>query len=547
MGFGFGKSSKAQVSGQSATQRHASNLLLEALIPGSSMTGGYVSQQGQAPVYATPQQLAAQQAAAQQTTAVRDPKWPTAVPDHVRVGPALQPGQNPQQYFYDSLRPGGDTPPQVPPGYTITSEGQVVPLPGQPASVAQTGVQTLAGTGDPIEQVVSNQVGNYVPSARQQGFGALAGHGMTEAYRQQVGPYTDVWGGGRVASYNPLTQTQTDAVTQTLLPSTQDMAYQTTFEKLANQTLPQQAADIVQEGGAVAADPLGKAMQAAQAIDDAILGGVSYELPELPQVTAYMDQVYTNMPEPMKNVVDDLLQGGLTENLVSSLETNVAAFKNIAEIQLNEMLDETYGRFAASGVSGGAMLAAAGDVTTKVMAELSGQIAGFYMQSYQQLNQERQMALNTVENLIGTAQQQQAMDFQANQINLETQLKIVEQKYNMYGALTTQFLDHNLAYMNIIAQEVDRQNTEQINTMRMFYEIMVSLATGGPALATSRSKSSQFQISTGARWNPFNPTDTTDEGDPVVERLGKIEPSFRRDDYTNDLFRDFLPKLDQNY
>ena len=142
MGFGFGKSSKAQVSGQSATQRHASNLLLEALIPGSSMTGGYVSQQGQAPVYATPQQMAAQQAAAQQTTAVRATKWPTAVPDHVRVGPALQPGQNPQQYFYDSLRPGGDTPPQVPPGYTITSDGKVVPLPSQPAPATQSGVQT---------------------------------------------------------------------------------------------------------------------------------------------------------------------------------------------------------------------------------------------------------------------------------------------------------------------------------------------------------------------------------------------------------------------
>lgn len=461
MGFGFGKSSKSQVSGQSATQRHASNLLLEALIPGSSMTGGYVSD-----------------------------KTPTAT----------------------------------------------------------TSQATLPDTGDPVTQTVSRQMGNYVPSARQQGFGALAGHGMTEAYKQQAGPYTDVWGKGMVASTNPLTQTQTDAVTKTLLPSTQDMAYKTTFEKLANQTLPQQAADIVQEGGAIAADPLGKAMQAAQAIDDAILGGVSYELPELPQVTAYMDQVYTNMPEPIKNVVDDLLQGGLTENLISSLETNVAAFKNIAEIQLNEMLDQTYGRFAASGVSGGAMLAAAGDVTTKVMAELSGQIAGFYMQSYQQLNQERQLALNAVESLVGTAQQQQAVDFQANQINLETQLKIMEQKYNMYGALTTQFLDHNLAYMNIIAQEVDRQNTEQINTMRMFYEIMTSLATGGPALATSRSKSTQFQVQTGIKFNPFNPTGTEDiTGDPTTERLGKIEPGYSQKDYMDDMFKDFAPKLDINF
>ena len=51
--------------------------------------------------------------------------------------------------------------------------------------------------------------------------------------------------------------------------------------------------------------------------------------------------------------------------------------------------------------------------------------------------------------------------------------------------------------MNIIAQEIDRENTEQINSMRMFYEILVSLATGGPALSTERSKSTKFQVQTG--------------------------------------------------
>ena len=89
MGFSFGKSEKVGMSGQSATQRHASNILFESLIPGSSMTGGYVSEQGRAPVYKTPQQLAQEQA--QQQAAPRDASWPTAVPDNVRVGPPLQP------------------------------------------------------------------------------------------------------------------------------------------------------------------------------------------------------------------------------------------------------------------------------------------------------------------------------------------------------------------------------------------------------------------------------------------------------------------------
>ncbi len=100
------------------------------------------------------------------------------------------------------------------------------------------------------------------------------------------------------------------------------------------------------------------------------------------------------------------------------------------------------------------------------------------------------------------------MDFQRQSINLESTLKIAEQKYAMYTELTNQFVQQNLAYTNIIAQEIDRENTEQINNMRMYYEILVSLATGGPALATERSKSTKFQVTTGAKFNPFE-KDTT--------------------------------------
>ena len=498
MGFSRGKSSSVGQSGQSATQRHASNLLLEAMMPGSSMTGGYVSQQGQAPVFRTQQQLAQEEATRQQQQALaRDPRWPTGIPDHVRVGPALQPGQDPQQYYYDSLRPGGDTPGQVPPGYTITNDGKVVPLPSQPAPATQTGVQTLAGTGDPIEQTVSRQMGNYVPSARQQGFGALAGHGMTEAYRQQAGPYTDVQGKGMVASYDPLTQTQTDAVTKTLLPSLEDMRYKGMFERLEKGTLPEGAESIISEGARLASDPMGAARQQANLIDEAVTGGTVPQLPELPAITEYINEAYTNMPGPLRNIIDDVLTGGTSANIEASIQKNVEAITAQAQTVLTNQLDQTYGRFAASGVSGGAMLAAAGDVTTQVMANVSAQIADFYSQSLTQAQQQQQLALQTVDSLVGTAQQEKAMDSQRQAINLETQMKLMEAKLGMYTTLSQEMIRLNQNYAALIAQEVDRENTEQINSMRMFYEIMVSLATGGPALSNQRSKSTQFEISSG--------------------------------------------------
>mgnify|MGYP001027905210 CR=1 FL=1 len=436
MGFSFGKSSKTGISGQTSTQRHASNILFESLIPGSSMTGGYVSD-----------------------------KTPT----------------------------GGTPAAKTTPG-TLDKHGQ--PIQGDGTPELSTRTPELLG-GDPIEQTVSRQMGNYVPSARNEGFGPLMGHGMTEAMKQQIGPYTDVQGQGRVASTTPLTQGQTDMVTKTLLPSLEDMRYKGTFERFDKGDLAPSAAKVVEAGVGIAGSPIEQAQAIGAQIDQTILEGNIPQLPELPAVTDYINDVYTNMPDPMKNVLTDLMSGGTTANIQSALDKNVQAMTTQAQTALTAQLEDTYGRFAASGVSGGAMLAAAGDVTTRVMADVSAKIANFYQQALTQMSQERQIAQQTVSSIVDTAQKQQSMDLQRDTINLESQLKIIEQKYNMYTSLTKQFLDHNLGYMNIIAQEIDRENTEQINSMRMFYEVLVSLATGGPALSTQRSKSTQFGVDTG--------------------------------------------------
>ena len=230
----------------------------------------------------------------------------------------------------------------------------------------------------------------------------------------------------------------------------------------------------------------------AQNIDQAIMDGQVFELPELPAVSEFINKEYEALAPPIKAVIDDLMSGATESNLQASLDTNVQALTNQANAALTDMLDDTYGRFAASGVSGGAMLAASGDVTTKVMADLSGQIAAQYQQTAAQMAQDRQIGLQAVQTLIGLGQQEQAMVQQRQVQELETTLNLAQAKYQMYTGLTQQFVNANLQYANIIAQEIDRENTEQINNMRMFYEILVSLATDGPALSNQRSRSSNF-------------------------------------------------------
>lgn len=435
MGFSGGRSSSVGQGGQTSTQRHASNILFESLLPGSSMTGGYVSDQS------TPAQRLARESSG---------------------GPRLNVENMPGGY--------------------------------------NDAVRDSIGGGS--KGSVSRKMGNYVPSARQEGFGALKGHGMTEAYRQQIGPYTSVQGNGMVASYEPLSQQQTDDVTKTLLPSLGDMEYKTTFDRLASGDLPEGASSIIQQGVDMSSDPGGAALEMAKNIDDAVLNGQVLELPELPGVSEFINKEYEALAQPIKNVIDDLMSGGTEANLQTSLDANVQALTNQAQEALTGMLDDAYGRFAASGVSGGAMLAASGDVTTKVMADLAGQIASQYQATAAEMNQQRQIALGAVQTLVGLGQQEQAMVNQRQVQELETSLNLVNAKYQMYTGLTQQFVQANLQYANIIAQEIDRKNTEQINNMRMFYEIMVSLATGGPALSNQRSKSTNFSADLSALVKP---------------------------------------------
>ena len=221
-------------------------------------------------------------------------------------------------------------------------------------------------------------------------------------------------GQGGVASYTPLSQLDSDAVTKTLLPSLEDMRYRGIFERLQDGDLPEGAAGIISQGARMASDPGGEALAMGKQIEEAALKGQVLSLPELPEVTSFITDAYNKMPTPLKAVIDDLMTGGTEANLQASLDTNVQALTNQAQEALTGMLDDTYGRFAASGVSGGAMLAASGDVTTKVMADLAGQIANQYQQTAAQMNQQRQMALETVRTLINTGQQEQAIQNQNN-------------------------------------------------------------------------------------------------------------------------------------
>ena len=326
------------------------------------------------------------------------------------------------------------------------------------------------------------------PDASKVGQGTLEGFMATQRMADQ-GAYTSSIGTGREFSGQPLGP---DAVTRTLLPSLDQMRFKGTFDQLDEGQLSPTAADIIQEGANLAKDPLGTAQQAAAQIDTAVQEGQVTTLPELPEITNYINKVYEDMTTPLKNVIDDFLQGGTTEKIEESIQQNVAAIKTQAEDILKDQLDITFGKFASMGATGGAMFAAAGDVTTQVMGNVSASIAGFYAQALTQAQQQQQLALQTLSTVIGTAGQQQALDAQRQAIELDTTTKLISAKYNLYAGLTQEFLRQNQFYTDIVRQETQAANQQEFQAMSMFYEILTSLATGGPGVREGTTRQSQF-------------------------------------------------------
>lgn len=326
------------------------------------------------------------------------------------------------------------------------------------------------------------------PDASKVGQGTLEGFMATQRMADQ-GAYTSSIGTGREFSGQPLGP---DAVTRTLLPSLDQMRFKGTFDQLDEGQLSPTAADIIQEGANLAKDPLGTSQQAAAQIDTAVQEGQVTTLPELPEITNYINKVYEDMPTPLKNVIDDFLQGGTTEKIEESIQQNVAAIKTQAEDILKDQLDITFGKFASMGATGGAMFAAAGDVTTQVMGNVSASIAGFYAQALTQAQQQQQLALQTLSTVIGTAGQQQALDAQRQAIELDTTTKLISAKYNLYAGLTQEFLRQNQFYTDIVRQETQAANQQEFQAMSMFYEILTSLATGGPGVREGTTRQSQF-------------------------------------------------------
>ena len=143
------------------------------------------------------------------------------------------------------------------------------------------------------------------------------------------------------------------------------------------------------------------------------------------------------------------------------------------------------------------MIAASQNVIAEAAVGFGIELAKFTQNALLQAQQDRQVALQALQTVVGTADQARAQDLQAAAINLETLNQTLQAQLNSYVQLTDKFLQQSQFYSQLLVTQFDRMSTTEVDNFRMVYEVLVSLATGGPGSSYGKSTSKSFGLDFG--------------------------------------------------
>ena len=195
----------------------------------------------------------------------------------------------------------------------------------------------------------------------------------------------------------------------------------------------------------------------------------------MPDISDYINQVYEGVGAPMKTVIDDLLQSGTSANINASIEQASIALQTQFQGVVDAGTQEVFNRFAQSGATSGAMIAASQNVIAEAAVGFGIELAKFTQNALLQAQQDRQVAQQQVGAIFGVAEAARAADFQAEQINLETTTNVLTAQLNSYVQLIDQFLKNSQFTAGVIYDFLGKASQAEVENFRMIYEVMVGL------------------------------------------------------------------------
>ena len=317
--------------------------------------------------------------------------------------------------------------------------------------------------------------------------------------------YTDVLGQGIVKSPAQLTAEQASGVTNTLLPSMEDMRFKTVGEQIAAGRGSAEERQVISQAESMAADPLGFARQAQEEVMNKIYEGKSLELPTLPPITDYINEVYTKLPDTMKGLIDEVITRGGNADISNVIDTTASQLLEQAQSTGDALMQESLARFSQAGAaSGGSALAAAGAIASDIALQFGAQLLTFTNDALNRAQGDRQIAMQAIEQVTGVAAAQQAADLQADAINLDTLTRTLDAQARQYTELINTFVQQNQFYTGIINQSFQQMSQTDVQNFRMVYEVLLALATSGPGSSYGKSTSSSTGVNFSALFAPLS-------------------------------------------
>jgi hypothetical protein len=255
----------------------------------------------------------------------------------------------------------------------------------------------------------------------------------------------------------------------------------------------------------MAADPLGFARQAQEEVMNKIYEGKSLELPTLPPITDYINEVYTKLPDTMKGLIDEVITRGGSADISNVIDTTASQLLEQAQSTGDALMQESLARFSQAGAAtGGAALAAAGAVASDIALQFGAQLLTFTNDALNRAQGDRQIAMQAIEQVTGVAAAQQAADLQADAINLDTLTRTLDAQAKQYTELVNTFVQQNQFYTGIINQSFQQMSQTEVQNFRMVYEVLLALATSGPGSSYGKSQSSSRGVNFSALFAPLS-------------------------------------------
>lgn len=330
-------------------------------------------------------------------------------------------------------------------------------------------------------------------------------------------PEFEPTGGGKKANkaldeYFSKTGVPTSSLTgsigdNTLLPSIAEIGdFNTVFEKYSGGTL-DPASSLVMDSvlanmtggeGSVFAQVSGQLAGAGASAMGSLnpdLSGIEYIPPE--DIGTYTSNIYNNLPDNFQVFIDNILSDATQSSIDAEIDNLANALVAEAELNLDNFGKQVMSAFAANGLAtSGSAMEAMKQIAIEGAIQVNSQVAQARLGALEILQTNKQIASETIANLLEAGEAERAQDVQGQMMQIDALAKIQSTMLNVQGQIQSTLIGAQATLgaaqldfiSNTFGQLINQSTLEEsarIDALNIPRQTLLALATGLPTKSRS--------------------------------------------------------------